>query len=453
MSFPREWAENSRKSCNLKDFDEPERCIDPMMTKILKKKRSLDIVKIRRLAAALTALILFCGGTAWGEGKKLMFEKEWYLQALKDSVMNTGNNARLKKVIERARGGEEITLATIGGSITEGAGATAYKDCWAARFSARFGEVYGVNGGANVHLVNAGVGGTSSPFGYMRYNREIVGRVPEADADGLPDVVVIEFSVNDWQEPTRHRCYESMVREILEAPNEPAVILLFAVFRNGFNLQEELKKIGYNYGLMMVSIKDGFYGLFGRRIKPEGFFADEYHPTSLGHRIMTDCLMQAVGDAAEAETDEPENISVKPVYGTSFMGLKTIYGDTETEEFTVERGGFTGSDSNSYRNQPVGQVCGKNFFHDTNDPAEPLKVTGVFRKCLVAWKASADPAFGTLEILVDGKVKRTVKGGEGKWGQSEVVLVLDDTEAAEHTLEIRVKESGKKGTITAIGLQ
>ncbi len=424
-----------------------------MMTKILKEKRSLDIVKIRRLAAALTALILFCGGTAWGEGKKLMFEKEWYLQALKDSVMNTGNNARLKKVIERARGGEEITLATIGGSITEGAGATAYKDCWAARFSARFGEVYGVNGGVNVHLVNAGVGGTSSPFGYMRYNREIVGRVPEADADGLPDVVVIEFSVNDWQEPTRHRCYESMVREILEAPNEPAVILLFAVFRNGFNLQEELKKIGYNYGLMMVSIKDGFYGLFGRRIKPEGFFADEYHPTSLGHRIMTVCLLQSVGDAVEAETDEPENISVKPVYGTSFMGLKTIYGDTETEEFTVERGGFTGSDSNSYRNQPVGQVCGKNFFHDTADPAEPLKVKGVFRKCLVAWKASADPTFGTLEILVDGKVKRTVKGGEGKWGQSEVVLVLDDTEAAEHTLEIRVKESGKKGTITAIGLQ
>ena len=33
------------------------------------------------------------------------------------------------------------------------------------------------------------------------------------------------------------------------------------------------------------------------------------------------------------------------------------------------------------------------------------------------------------------------------------VLVLDDKEAAEHVLEIRVKEEGKKGTITAIGLQ
>ena len=410
-------------------------------------------MKIRKLAAVFTVLVLLLGSTAQGEEKKTMFEKEWYLQALKDSVMSTGNNARLKKVIDRARNGEQITLATIGGSITEGAGASTYGECWASRFAVRFGNAYGVNNGANVKLVNAGVGGTPSTFGNMRYNRDIVGRVRAEDADGLPDVVVIEFSVNDWQEPTHHRCYESMVREILEAPNEPAVILLFAVFRNGFNLQDELKKIGDNYGLMMVSIKDGFYGQIGKKIKPEGFFADDYHPTSLGHRIMTDCLMQAIADAEEAETDDPQDIDVTPVYGTSFMGLKTIYGDTETEEYTVERGGFTGSDSGSYRNQPVGQVCGKNFFHNTKDPADPLKVTGVFRKCLVAWKAAADASFGTLEILVDGEVKQTLKGGADKWGQSEVVLVLDDKEAAEHTLEIRVKEEGKKGTITAIGLQ
>ena len=80
-------------------------------------------------------------------------------------------------------------------------------------------------------------------------------------------------------------------------------------------------------------------------------------------------------------------------------------------------------------------------------------MTGVFRKCLVAWKASNDGTFGTLEILIDGEVKKTLRGGADKWGQSEVVLVLDDKDAAEHTLEIRVKEAGKKGTITAIGLQ
>ena len=412
-------------------------------------------MKMKRLAALLSALTLLCAGTACGEGTKTMYEEEWYQQALKDSVMSAGNNARLKQVIGRAQRGEEITLATIGGSITEGAGASGYKECWASRFAVRFGTAYGTDNGANVSLVNAGVGGTPSPFGWMRYQREIVGRVPEKDPDGLPDVVVIEFSVNDWEEPTKHRCFESMVREILDAPNEPAVILLFAVFRNGFNLQDELKKIGYNYGLMMVSIKDGFYGHIGkdRELTAKEFFFDEYHPTSLGHRIMTDCLMQAVAEAAEAETDAPQDTDVKPVYGTDFMGLTTIFGETKTEAYTVERGGFRSTDLDSYRNTPVGWVCGPNFFHDASDPAEPLKITGVFRKCLVAWRATNDPSFGTVQIQVDGKTVKAVKGGEGKWGQSEVVLALDDQEAAEHTLEIRVKEEGKKATITAIGLQ
>lgn len=408
---------------------------------------------MKKWVSVLMILMLLCVSTAWGEEKKTMFDEEWYRQALRDSVMSVGNNARLKKVIERAQNGEVITLATIGGSITEGAGASSYKECWASRFHIRFRTEYGAANGSNVCFVNAGVGGTPSPFGYMRYQREVVNRVPAADTDGLPDVVVIEFSVNDWEEPTKHRCFESMVKEILDAPNEPAVILLFAVFRNGFNLQNDLRRIGKNYDLMMVSIKDGFYGHFGKELKKEGFFSDEYHPTSLGHRIMTDCLMQAVTEAAEAETDAAPDLDVKPVYGTDFMGLKTIFGDTETEEFTVDRGGFPGSDSGSYHNQPVGWVCGKNFYHNVKDPMDPLTVRGIFRKCLVAWKATNSASFGAAEILIDGRVVKTVKGGKDKWGQSEVVLVLDEKEAAEHTLEIRVTEEGKAFTVTAIGLQ
>lgn len=256
-------------------------------------------MKLKRWAAALAVLVLLWTNTAWGETKKTMFEKEWYLQALKDSVMSTGNNARLKNVIARAQRGATVTLAAIGGSVTEGAGASTYQDCWAARFHTRFQKAYG----------------------------------------------------------------------------------------------------------------------------------------------------------AEAETDEAPDLDVKPVYGTDFTGLKTIFGETETDEFIVERSGFPGSDSSSYRNQPIGQVCGKNFYHDVKDPMDPLTVKGVFRKCLVAWKATNSDLFGAADILIDGKKIMTVRGGEGKWGQSEVVLVLDAREAAEHTLEIRVTEEGKRFTVTAIGLQ
>ena len=119
---------------------------------------------MKKWASVLMVLMLLCVSIAWGEEKKTMFDEEWYRQALQDSVMSVGNNARLKKVIERAQSGEVITLATIGGSITEGAGASSYKECWASRFHIRFRTEYGAANGSNVCFVNAGVGGTPSPF-------------------------------------------------------------------------------------------------------------------------------------------------------------------------------------------------------------------------------------------------------------------------------------------------
>ena len=405
---------------------------------------------MKKLLLLLMALMMIGGSRAMAE----YTEEVWYTEALKESVVSAGNNLRLKNVIERAQKGEQITIGTVGGSITEGALASSYEECWAMRFAARFGETYGTDGGGNVTLVNSGVGGTPSPFGYMRYGRDILARVPESDPDGYPDLVVIEYAVNDWAEPTGCRCYESMVKEILSQPNRPAVILLFSARNDGWNVQNELQKIGERYDLLMVSVRDGLYKHLDRDFPKKNFYRDEYHPNSTGHAMMADAMMAAVADAAAAETAETDiDLAAEPVYGTDFMGLKTIYGDSVPDGIAVERGSFDKVDKTTYSNKPVGQVCGKNFCHGTSSGSEPMRITGIFRKCLIAWKAAAEGTYGSAEILVDGKVKATLKGGSGKWGQSEVVLILDGKEAAEHTVEIRVAEEGKRFTITAVSVQ
>ena len=379
--------------------------------------------------------------------------EDWYRDVLARSLMSPGSNLRLKNVIARARAGEEITIATIGGSITEGAGARRYQDSWAYLTAARFGRLFGTNGGKNVKLVNAGVGGTPSTFGLMRYQRDVVERV--TDPDGLPDIVIIEFSVNDWGEPTGHRCFEALVRTVLAQPNEPAVILLFAVFRNGFNLQDDLRKIGDAYDLPMVSIRDGVFPEVGVHWTAEEFFYDEYHPTTMGHAVMSDCLLTAIGAADDAEPSESDAIvTAGPVFGADWVGLRTIYAGRETEGITVSRGGFAHDDRSSYSNTPVGRVCGENFFHSAGDSDEPLTVTGKFKKLLVAFKAASGSDWGRAEIVVDGKVRTIVGGGSDKWGQSEVVLCLNEAVAAEHTVEIRMTEAtkDKKFTITCLGI-
>ena len=411
------------------------------------------MVRILKQVICLALSFILLGG-CMAMGENIYYGKdsgaEWYQAMLQDGIMRVGNNKRLKRVIERAQSGEKITVATIGGSITEGAGAANYQECYAVRFFRGFAARYGVD--KNVFLVNAGVGGTASTFGLMRYQRDVVDRVK--DGDGLPDLVVVEFAVNDWQEPTKHRCYESLVRTILEQPNEPAVILLFAVFQTGFNLQDEIKKIGETYDLMMVSIKDAAFPHVGKEWKEKEFFHDEYHPTSSGHAVMADCLLKAVETAAERETDARDvSLDVAPAYGIDFMGLKTVYGEGEYPGVALERGGFAHDDLGSYKNGPVGRVCGKNFCHQASDSNEPLRLTFTFRKLLIAWRAVNDSQYGEAEIVVDGKVKRTLKGASGNWGQSEVILLWDAKEAAEHVLEIRMAEGSEKKrfTITAIG--
>lgn len=99
-------------------------------------------------------------------------------------------------------------------------------------------------------MIKAGVGGTPSELGMIRFDRDVL------RGEEQPDLVVIEFAVNDEGDETKGDCYESLVRKVLNLPWKPAVVLLFSVFANDWNLQERLKPVGYCYDLPMVSIRD-----------------------------------------------------------------------------------------------------------------------------------------------------------------------------------------------------
>lgn len=75
--------------------------------------------------------------------------------------------------------------------------------------------------------------------------------------------------VNDADDETEGVCYESLVLKALTSAGSPAVILLFSVFENDWNLQERLAPVGWHYGLPMVSIKDAVTEQF-KLTKAEG---------------------------------------------------------------------------------------------------------------------------------------------------------------------------------------
>ncbi len=94
--------------------------------------------------------------------------------------------------------------------------------------------------------------GTPSSLGVIRYQNDVLN---EMQYGKYPDVLFIEFVVNDSGECTNGEGMESIIREALEQGS--AVFLVFAHTVNfDTGKQEYYKPLGELYNLPMVSVKN-----------------------------------------------------------------------------------------------------------------------------------------------------------------------------------------------------
>ncbi|MBP3577021.1 MAG: SGNH/GDSL hydrolase family protein, partial [Lachnospiraceae bacterium] len=386
------------------------------------------------------------------------FDSENYAAMIARSCMQTGNLYRMKKAIAKAKAGEEVTIAYIGGSITQGAGAkpigtNSYAYCSYEMFKQRFGK----GDGSNVHFIKAGVGGTPSELGLTRYEDDVL-----RQGAVTPDVVVIEFAVNDAGDETNGVCYESLALMAMEGPGNPAVVLLFSVFMDDYNLQDNLSRVGYHYNLPMVSIKNAVTPNFYEDtpvITKRQFFYDLYHPSNDGHRIMADCLDYFWKLAEEGETPaEDVDLTKEGVIGNRYRALIAFGKDDAAKHVKcLSAGSFTGTDNmlqcveqdaNAYTTPEFPDHW---MYEGASEQPESFTMTMECKDLLLVYKDSGDPSFGTAEVLVDGVVTRTINPLEVGWNHCNAVIVYTGEEVKEHQVEVRMTDAAKKFTILGFG--
>lgn len=363
------------------------------------------------------------------------------------SLMQTGNNHRLKKAIEKAENGEEVVIAYIGGSVTEGANAEPQEtNCYAYRSYEYFKETF-ANNGDNIKFVNAGLSGTPSTIGMVRYGEDIIAKV------GEPDVVIVEFAANDGDDPTQGVCYESLVKDILQSEKGPAVILLFYAAEDLWTLQDRFVPIGELYDLPMISIKDAFSQAFssGEATPSDYYSPDHLHPTTNGHQFIADCVnfMFDVVDN-EVALDEDMLIPSTTVYGDAFVGINALDSTSTDQNVTISVGSFTDVDDTT-----AGISFKKNWMKPADSENNSFSITLTCKNFVLIYKKSGDwipTPFGKADVYLDGKQVATLDGTSG-WTNSVAEIVLNDTIAKEHTIEIKMAEGDedKAFTITAIG--
>lgn len=343
-----------------------------------------------------------------------------YEKMVDRSLLSVGDMTRMADVFQKAQNGEDITVAYIGGSITEGynAGTTEFyaKTC-TDLLQGYFPDI-------TVTGVNAGISGTPSLLGNLRLERDVL------SAD--PDIVFVEFAVNDGQEADYKNAYESLVRTLLTQEKDIAVVLLFTVLDSGYTCQEHMSKIGANYDLPMISVHDSVYEeIEAGRMTWQDYSNDQSHPNAYGHKCITDFVdnyYQKVLPVVAENVGEVSKELPDPVFSAKYMNMH--YMDSATMD-GVELDGFEQYDTHgSFHN---------GWMYRGTDGGS-MKFTVDCSVLEMVFKANNSDKYGTADIYVDGeKVKSVVSNMSDGWNNPVTAYLIDNDSSAEHTVEIRME--------------
>lgn len=357
-------------------------------------------------------------------------------EMIKNSLVSRGDISRIVSVIKKAMAGKDITVAFFGGSITQGCNATNFEDCYASRtyrwFKNKFSDV-------SVKYVNAGVGATGSIIGVHRIERQVLSQ--------NPDIIFIDFAVNDKDTIYDKVAYESLIRRILLAKNPPAIIEVFMSNFDGSNVQDQQIEIGRKYNLPMISFRDTVHAeILKGNLKWGDVASDEVHPNDYGHFIISQLLISFMENICN-NLDEIEVSNIE--LGQALFGDKYIRGiiinnnDLEEKDvngftldnkgFQVFQGGWKYSSNSNEKSSLIVDLEGKNIF--------------------LLFKKSIEDTAGKLEVTVDDKnpivIDTFFHGGWGDYSATEVIV--EELINERHKIEIRVVDEDRPVEVSIMG--
>ena len=353
-----------------------------------------------------------------------MSDEEQRQLMIDNSLMTLGDTARMANVLKKAAAGEEITVGYIGGSITEGIGADA-NSCWAKLSYDALCEMYPET---NINYVNAGLSGTNSTLGIARAERDLY-------SEYTPDIVFVEFAVNNGGEQMDKDSYESLVRKILEKDNDPAVVLLFTVLKNEYSCQPWMTMVGEYYNLPMISVGNAINTMFHAGLMEWAKYSDdESHPNYWGHELVKDFVVnyfkqvKAAADSAPAIAQLPANA----LYNIAYKDMQLL--ERDQMNATVVSG-FEESDKviTSF----------SNGWTYRNKTGAELSFTAQFQTLFLVFHCNNSDGFADAEVYIDGELVNSVSSNRsGGWGNPEAYIAWSDSgSAASHDVVIKIAES------------
>ena len=344
-----------------------------------------------------------------------------YIDFYKSSIKHFGNTYRLDSKLAAAEAGQSLTIAYLGGSITEGKN---YTSPFSNYVKSTFAK-------GSFKEINAGLSGTSSVVGLVRSEQEIVSQ--------KADIIFLEFSVNDHEDIMYKKCFESCIKKFLDMPNEPAVIVLITRAQGGFSSQSQMYPIGKNFDIPVISMDDALTKAFNSGfLKTSDYYSDEYHPHQKGGQLIADCLAYYFRQAMKSENlSASYELPTKAVYGMEYADCVNV-NPKDLDNFSAgswtSGSGYNGSKSLNYSY--------------TLNGGNPMKFKTTGKGLIIVFKANSN-GMGSINVTVNGKTTKVNGNKQYTWGGPDAELGYYQDTTGE--LDVSITGSGSF-TIWGIGL-
>ncbi len=210
---------------------------------------------------------------------------------------------------------DALNVVFFGGSITQ-------MDGWRVHVSDWFKEKF-----PNSNCYNAAVGGTGSKYGWERLERDVISK--------NPDVVFVEYAVNDSTDSQTAKYMESIVRNLNSQDKKPVIIFVYTTvldFNTNTYAINEHEKIAKAYGIPSINIHDYIKTLyntdpdFAKDWAAKVYLPDGTHPSAGCSSIYGGYVNSLLtSDSAKYFVKPKDNASVEAV--TEYKNYTYSYND------------------------------------------------------------------------------------------------------------------------------
>lgn len=323
------------------------------------------------------------------------------------SLKSKGNSARIAALMKKAQKGGNYKIAVLGGSISQGAGASSvylsYGNLICEWWSASFPN-------ATFEFVNAGLGSTTPAMACYRISEDLL--------KYKPDFVVVDFTVNTYGDYDLYNTYSTILYKILSQKNAPAVMSIdfthcnrdkhdYAMTYEKTNTvpNKQITDAVEAYDIPAMSYHNYVWEKIGKReLSWRDIGSDYIHPSDNGHSLAANIIICYLKKVMKNLSKESTKITTPAKPKTDkYLNLGYI---TNTATGTKLSGGFTAMANVS--------TSTRGWSYSFTSDKSSLTVNIPVNKAVKVFMKFNDGAEGQITVTDSKNQTRTINSSEAK---------------------------------------